>query len=235
MLKKILITGSASGIGNFIARELFHKGHSIIGVDIQNDPTLPESITQKICNLSSPKDTFECFSDISHIDCAINCAGISGIRKPIEKLSTKDLSDTWEKVFLSCFNSLKYEVELIKRNNLQNGKIINIASFTASVGRQEGLPYSAAKAAIVNMTKVAAAELAPNILVNSVSPATIDTPMIRTKHNGNLPDYSTTYPSGSCGSPMDVYSAVEMFLKNDFITGYDLLMDGGYSEIFSLK
>ncbi|WP_235424054.1 SDR family NAD(P)-dependent oxidoreductase [Citrobacter koseri] len=234
-MKKILITGSASGIGNFITRELFHKEHSIIAVDLKKDHTLPESITQIVCDLSSWENCLSCFSDINHINYAVNCAGISGIRKPLHDLTEQELHETWQKVFISCFNSLKYETILIKRNPSEKGKIINIGSFTAAVGRKEGLAYSAAKAAVVNLTKVAAAELSPTILVNSISPATIDTPMIRSKYDNNLPDYSNTYPSGSCGTPQDVYSAVEMFLNNNFLTGYDLVMDGGYSEIFSLR
>jgi NAD(P)-dependent dehydrogenase (short-subunit alcohol dehydrogenase family) len=234
-MKKILITGSASGIGNFIARELFHKGYSIIGIDLKTDPTLPKSISQMVCDLSSTEDTLVCFSDINHIDYAVNCAGVSGVRKEIPSLIEDELLDSWQKIFISCFNSLKNEIKLIHRNNSGRGKIINIASFTASVGRKSGLAYSSAKAAVVNMTKVAAAELSPSILVNSISPATIDTPMIRTKYNNALPDYSNVYPSGTCGTPMDVFSAVEMFLKNDFLTGYDLVMDGGHSETFSLK
>lgn len=234
-MKKILITGSASGIGNFITRELFHKGHSIIAIDLKRDHTLPESITQIICDLSSDDECLSGFGDLNHIDYAVNCAGISGVRKPIQNLSEADLYDTWRKLFISCFNSLKQEINLIKRNPSGKGKIINIGSFTAIAGRKEGLAYSSAKAAVVNLTKVAAAELSPAILVNSISPATIDTPMIRSKYNNNLPDYSNTYPSGSCGTPRDVYSAVNMFLNNDFLTGYDLVMDGGYSEIFSLR
>lgn len=234
-MKNILITGSASGIGNFIARELFHKGYSIIGVDLKTDPTLPNSISQIVCDLSSAKDTLVCFSDINHIDYAVNCAGIFGIRKEISLLNEDELYDSWRKIFISCFNSLKNEITLINRNKSGRGKIINIASFTASAGRKSGLAYSSAKAAVVNMTKVAAAELSPSILVNSISPATVDTPMIRIKYNNELPDYSHIYPSGTCGTPMDVFSAVEMFLSNDFLTGYDLVMDGGYSEIFSLK
>ncbi|KAB0547378.1 SDR family oxidoreductase [Pantoea stewartii] len=69
-------------------------------------------------------------------------------------------------------------------------KIVNIASFTAMFGCKNMLAYSAAKASIVNLTKVAAVECSPGVLINSVSPATIDTPLIRKKYDGDLPDYS---------------------------------------------
>ncbi len=114
-------------------------------------------------------------------------------------------------------------------------KIVNIASFTAMFGCKNMLAYSAAKASIVNLTKVAAVECSPRILINSVSPATIDTPLIRKKYEGELPDYSSTYLTGSCGSVEDVFLAVDMLLKNNFITGYDLVIDGGFSSNFEVR
>jgi len=95
--------------------------------------------------------------------------------------------------------------------------------------------YSSAKAAIVNLTKVCAVENAPKILVNSISPATIDTPMIRGKYAGRLPDYGEAYLTGNCGTVSDVWAAMNFILNNNFMTGSDIVMDGGYSASFSLK
>lgn len=97
------------------------------------------------------------------------------------------------------------------------------------------IAYSSAKAAIVNLTKVCAVENAPRILINAISPATIDTPMIRRKYNEQLPDYTAAYLTESCGSTHDVWTAVKFLIDNNFMTGSDLVMDGGYSSAFALQ
>lgn len=121
------------------------------------------------------------------------------------------------------------------RKNDTIGKIINIASSTAGLGAKNMAAYSCAKAAIINLTKVCAVENAPGILVNSISPASIDTPMIRKKYQGGLPDYHNTYLTGHCGTVSDVFSVINMLIENDFITGQDIVIDGGYSSAFLLR
>lgn len=144
--------------------------------------------------------------------------------------------NSWEKIFIPTFLSLREEIKMM--NEMKSDapcKIVNIASFTAMFGCKNMLAYSAAKASIVNLTKVAAVECSPGILINSVSPATIDTPLIRKKYEGELPDYSSTYLTGNFGSVEDVFLAVDMLLKNNFITGYDLVIDGGFSSNFEVR
>lgn len=141
-----------------------------------------------------------------------------------------------EDIYPNISLSLREEIKIMHemKNDLPC-KIVNIASFTAKFGCKNMLAYSAAKASIVNLTKVAAVECSPGILINSVSPATIDTPLIRKKYDGVLPDYSNTYLTGNCGTVEDVFLAVDMLLKNNFITGYDFVIDGGFSCNFEVK
>lgn len=238
MKEKILITGHASGIGNHLARRFHELGYSIIGIDLNTENGLPAEIIQKQCDLSDEAAVVNMFGTLPVFDYAVNCAGVSGVRKEISQLTTNDVMHSWEKIFLPCFLSVREELSIMRRQSeidKKIRKIINVSSFTALYGCKNMLAYSASKAAIINLTKVAAAENSPKLLINSVSPATINTPMIRKKYNGNLPDYSKTYLTGGCGSTEDVFSAVEMFMKNSFITGYDLILDGGFSSDFSLR
>lgn len=95
--------------------------------------------------------------------------------------------------------------------------------------------YGAAKASIINITKVTAIENASNnIQINSISPANIDTPMIRKKYNGELKDYSNVYYTKNCGTVMDVYSVVKMLENNSFMTGSDIKLDGGITDLFQI-
>lgn len=236
MKEKILVTGHASGIGNHIAKRFHESGYSVIGLDLNLATDLPADVVQVQCDLSDEESVTNVFNQLDTFSIAVNCAGISGVRKEICKLKTKDIMDSWKGIFLPTFLSLREEVLIMRKCPAETkGRIVNISSFTALYGGKNMLAYSSSKAAIVNLTKVAAAENSPNIFVNSVSPATIDTPMIRKKYNGGLPNYENSYLTGNCGSPEDVFIAVNMLINNNFMTGYDLVIDGGFSSNFELK
>lgn len=234
MRKNILVTGHASGIGLYLAKKFHDHGFYVTGIDKYHATELDKSITQITCNLASWEETEHVFNHIETIDYAINCAGVAGTRKSVVDISSDEVIESYKAIFLPALHACKAEINKMQRNN-DISKIINIASSTASVGGKNMVAYSSAKAAIVNLTKVCAVECAPHIFVNSISPATIDTPMIRKKYNGSLPDYSQAYLTGGCGTVHDVWTAVQFLLDNNFMTGGDLVMDGGYSASFSLK
>lgn len=236
MEKKIIITGHASGIGYHLAKRFHESGFTVAGIDKNLSDDLSSEIKQIQCDLSEERSVSKTFDLLSGYCFAVNCAGVSGVRNNITELDKQALTGSWEKIFIPTFLSLKEEIKMMSKiENETPKKIVNIASFTAWVGCKNMLAYSAAKASIVNLTKVAAVECAPDILINSVSPATIDTPLIRKKYNGELPDYTDTYLTGQCGSVEDVFIAVEMLLKNNFTTGYDMVLDGGFSCRFGVK
>jgi len=236
MEKKIIITGHASGIGYHLAKRFHLSGFSVTGLDKNITNELSGEVKQISCDLSNENTVIDIFRELNGYHYAVNCAGISGVRDEVKNLDKNSLLDSWEKIFIPSFLSTREEIKMMSRiKDKHPKKIINIASFTAMVGCKNMLAYSSAKASIVNMTKVAAVECAPSILINSVSPATIDTPMIRKKYNGKLPDYSKTYLTGNCGFVEDVFGAVDMLLNNKFITGYDLVLDGGFSSSFAVR
>nr|WP_255212413.1 SDR family oxidoreductase [Cedecea neteri] len=228
----MLVTGHASGIGRHAATQLHQRGFRVTGIDNVISCDLDESITQIRCDLSNWKEAKNAFSQIDSLNYAVNCAGVSGVRKTIPDITSEELINSYHQIFLPTFHACKLEAESMLSTG-SVAKIINIASSTVSVGGRGMVAYSSAKAAVVNLTKVCAVEFAPKILVNSISPATIDTPMIRKKYAGQLPDYSQAYLTGHCGTVEDVWSAIHFLLQNDFMTGSDIVMDGGYSALFS--
>lgn len=236
MKNKIIVTGHASGIGYHLANRFHDLGFSVTGVDKNLSDELNCEIEQVICDLSDEDSVARVFGGLSGYTFAVNCAGVSGVREKIVNLGKYDLINSWEEIFIPTFLSLREEIKMMNEMKSDTPcKIVNIASFTAMFGCKNMLAYSAAKASIVNLTKVAAVECSPGILINSVSPATIDTPLIRKKYDGDLPDYSSTYLTGNCGSVEDVFFAVDMLLKNNFITGFDLVIDGGFSSNFEVR
>jgi NAD(P)-dependent dehydrogenase (short-subunit alcohol dehydrogenase family) len=113
------------------------------------------------------------------------------------------------------------------------GKIVNISSVSAVMGRIKGGPHCAAKAGLTLLTKVLAMELAEHqVNVNAVAPGLIDVPAQRDEEN--LSDaYQTRYmeevPLGRMGRPSDIAKTV-LFLSSDdadWITGQLYLVDGG--------
>ena len=236
MENKIIVTGHASGIGYHLANRFHDLGFSVTGIDKNISDELNCEIEQVICDLSDEDSVTGVFSGFSGYSFAVNCAGVSGVREKIVNLGKYDLINSWEKIFIPTFLSLREEIKVM--NEIKSDtpcKIVNIASFTAMFGCKNMLAYSAAKASIVNLTKVAAVECSPRVLINSVSPAAIDPHLIRKEYDGDLPNYSSTYLTGNCGSVEDVFLAVEMLLKNNFITGFDLVIDGGFSSNFEVR
>jgi len=234
MAKKtvVLITGSNSGIGEAVA-DYFHKsGNTIIPIDY-NDNNVNKKWNTNLVDLCN-ETSVECFfKSLDHIDIAINCAGVSGSRKRIIDYAADEFVDEFSLNFKALLNPLKNELLIMKKQN--HGNIINISSITAHKGMSNMSTYSTAKAAILNLTKVAAIEHHQNnIQVNSISPATIDTPLIRKKYNGTLKDYSKIYYTHNCGTTNDVVSVVKMLISNQFLTGSDVKLDGGITDLLKI-
>lgn len=233
MRKFILVTGAASGIGEYIAHKYASLGYEVCGVDIKEPTRLIQNLQFFKADLKNEEQTRLVFEKIKKIDFAVNCAGVSSTRKELTEFSADEIINCFEENFLPAFNAMKNEIKIMQRQNY--GKIINIASITGHIGMKNFLAYSTAKASIINMTKVAAIEQAVNnIKINSISPATIDTPLIRKKYDGKLKDYSDVYYTKNCGTMEDVYGVVKMLEDNNFMTGSDIKIDGGLTDLFRI-
>ncbi|MGW5917867.1 SDR family NAD(P)-dependent oxidoreductase [Nocardia fluminea] len=109
----------------------------------------------------------------------------------------------------------------------------------ASFGLHLGVPgtalYSASKAAVHNLTRSLAAELAPRrIRVNSVSPGYIDTPAFRTELSDTAQQgVAALSPAGRVGTAQEVAAAVAFLASSDaaFVNGHDLRVDGGLTAV----
>ena len=175
-----IITGGAQGFGFNIAKKFLNSGANVIIWDL--DEKKLQSVSKKINN---PKlsynvvdiSNFEKVNNVvleinksSKIDILINNAGITG---PTTELWNYSLDD-WNKVveinLNGTFNCCKSIVPNMIKNNY--GRIVNIASVAGKDGNANASAYSAAKAAVIALTKALGKELAnKNIAVNAVTPA----------------------------------------------------------------
>ena len=136
----------------------------------------------------------------------------------------------------------KYAIPLLE--NAKGGRIVMITSIQGVKGYKGTIAYNTAKGGLVNMTRVLAVELAEkNILVNSVAPGFIETPMAIMKNGvfeGDTDWFKDVYikyeklPIGRYGKPDDIAGAVYFFCSEDskYVTGQTLLVDGGITSTF---
>ena len=179
--KVAVVTGRAQGFGLAIAKRFLVSGAQVVIWDIDEKILLSveeKNITKIIVDVTNfqkiEEATKETLSLFGRIDILVNNAGIAGPsyttwEYPIEewqKINDIDLSG----VFYCC----KSIVPVMKKNNY--GRIINIASIAGKEGNPNAMPYSAAKAGVIALTKSLGKELANNnIAVNCITPAAAKT------------------------------------------------------------
>ncbi len=241
--KTALITGGGRGIGLTTALLMMAEGGNV-GIVELNDNHIQhalETARSKGFDLKafkgdvSKKDSVDRFMEefvktFGRIDILVNNAGIV-ISRPFLEKTVDDWVKTLEVnligVFLCSQAAAKYMLAQ------KSGKIINISSIRGidHCGREGIMDYSASKAAVINLTKTMAKELAPYINVNTVAPGHTLTEMTKP-----LPEeVKKAMIEGSylkrMAQPEDIAKAI-LFLASDdanFITGQLLLVDGGFS------
>ena len=136
----------------------------------------------------------------------------------------------------SMFLAAGQAVPLMRRSG--GGAIVNVASAQATATQRNVVAYTASKGAIVAMTRAMAVDHAPDgIRVNSVSPGSVDTPMLRAAArdvSAEDPDsviaqWGSLHPLGRVGAPAEIADVI-LFLASplsSFVTGADLRADGG--------
>lgn len=236
--KVVLITGGASGMGLNMVNLFASEGATVIATDI-NEAGLQKVVkTGKIHGMVLDVSSDEAWKKVSadivkqfgRIDILINNAGISS-----EKMAADTTLEDWQLMlningfgpFLGMKHVVPYMIEAGK------GSVVNISSFTAHIGMGFNT-YTASKGAVRSMSKAASTEYGrQGVRVNAVFPGIIETPMTdqlsESKELVNQMVQMT--PMQRLGQPEDVANAV-LFLASDeasFITGAELVVDGGYS------
>ena len=185
--KTAIITGGAQGFGLNIAEKFLNSGANVIIWDV--DEKQLQSASKKINN---PKlsynvvdiSNFEKVNNIvleivisSKIDILVNNAGITGPTTELWNYSLEDWNKVVEINLNGTFNCCKSIVPNMIKNNY--GRIVNIASVAGKDGNANASAYSAAKAAVIALTKALGKELAnKNIAVNAVTRAGAKTRII---------------------------------------------------------
>jgi len=169
-------------------------------------------------------------SEFGRLDCVFNNAGVGGAMGPINHVAVEDWDYTFAVLVRGVFLGLKHGARVLKAQGT-GGSMISTASIAGLSGGDGPQAYSAAKAAVINLTRCVAVELAPyRIRVNAICPGGISTPLL---HRGNPellePMLQKLQPWPEAGKPEDI-AAAALFLAGDdarFVTGEALVVDGG--------
>lgn len=239
-----LVTGAGSGIGRAIALELARSGAAVGCVDLSAgdiDATAASILalggraTAVVADVTDPGQLDHAVSSIEHdlgpLTLAANAAGIANAALAEEMSHAQ-----WQKVIdvdlTGVFLSSQAEGRAMIRNG--GGAIVNIASMSATIANR-GLHqahYNAAKAGVVHLGRSLAWEWAGHgIRVNSISPGYTYTPLTeRPEQAGAMQGYAADTPLGRNAQPEDIAPPVAFLLSDaaGFITGVDLLVDGGH-------
>lgn len=219
-MKKVLITGGATGIGKACALLFEKEGYDVY---ITYNRTEPDYDVKKIkCDLKNTDEIKTLFDTEHGFDILVNNAGVSLI-KMINDVTDSDYEAVTavneRAVYFMCKYALKDMI------NKKSGAIVNISSMWGQCGASCETLYSMTKAGIIGLTKALAQEVAPSgITVNCVAPGIIDTRMNDMFSEDELKD---EVPLGRLGTPNEVAKAVLFFAENSYVTGQILGVNGG--------
>ena len=165
---------------------------------------------------------------INSIDVFIHCAGINN-PKPYLDTTEDSILNTMK---INAFSFLYITQELSKYFISNSTKILAISSIYGSISRSGRLEYNASKSALNGMIKSLALELAPKgIIVNSISPGFIETSLtFKNNSTKTVEEIISNIPLGRLGQPAEIAWYVKLLCssQNTYLTGQNLIIDGGY-------
>jgi NAD(P)-dependent dehydrogenase (short-subunit alcohol dehydrogenase family) len=245
--KVAVITGAASGIGRASALRFAGEGAAVVVADLNpqgGEETVAEckkaggrAVFQRVDVLSEAdlKAAVErAVSEFGKLDVIFNNAGLAGAVGRIEETTVENWDRTLAILLRAVFLGMKYAVPQMRKGG--GGSIISTASIAGLRGGAGPHAYSAAKAAVINLTRSVALEVGKDrIRVNCICPGGINTPLIYNNVPGGFEVadqfLKSIQPIPRAGSAGDI-AAMAAFLASDdaeWITGTAMVVDGGFT------
>lgn len=238
-----VVTGAGSGIGAAVSRRLAAEGAEVVVADL--DGQAADGIVREIRSSGGRAHGFtvdvgdaqavEAMVGFAVRQCgalhlAVNNAGIAGTRTTTAEYPI----DGWRRLIdvnlNGVFYCMKFEIPAMLAAG--GGAIVNMSSILGSVGLPTAPAYTAAKHAVVGLTKAAAMEYArAGIRINAVGPGWIDTPLLAEQWENAPRRMLALQPMGRQGTPEEVAALVCFLLSDEasFIAGSYHLVDGAYT------
>jgi NAD(P)-dependent dehydrogenase (short-subunit alcohol dehydrogenase family) len=243
--KVAVITGGASGMGRATVLRFLDEGACVVMADfnaVTGQETLElararghvENVRFIKTDVAREADIEAMFAlaldAFGRLDIVFNNAGVGGAIGPLTETTVEAFDYTFDVLTKSVFLGMKHAARIMQRQG-EGGSIINTASIAGLSGDAGPMLYSAAKAAVISLSKSGAVELAPDyIRVNAICPGFISTPLA---HGGKAekiePKFAKSQPWPEHGQGEHIAGAA-LFLATDdarFVTGEALVVDGG--------
>jgi NAD(P)-dependent dehydrogenase (short-subunit alcohol dehydrogenase family) len=246
-MKNVLITGGTKGIGKATAIEFASKGYRVIATtrSIKNKEELEKMFKESIhgdgeviveaLDVNNEEDVKNLIHSIvekyGRLDCLVNNAGIMIENVPLHQTTTENFEKIINTDLFGVYYGMKYAIiEMLKQGG---GSIVNVASDAGLIGGYSSSLYTAAKHAVVGLTKCGALDYATQgIRVNAVCPGCIKTEIFEDAFKrGTYTEESLAnlHPMKRMGTPTEVAKTI-FFLaqeENGFTTGITVSVDGG--------
>jgi len=244
-----VITGGCSGMGAATVHRFIEEGAKVVILDIQADrgdllqTELGDNAFFFRGDIRREEDIAGAITQAQRrfggLDILFNNAAATGTHLTIQNMKASEWDDAMNLILRSVMFGIKHAAPLMIQRG--GGSIINTTS-VAGIRAQTGpAAYSVAKAGVIHLTKIAAAELAPHrIRVNAICPGATVTEIIgdslgasREQSRAMMPDvervFETIQPYPRAGQPKDIAEAC-LFLASDaaeFVTAAEIVVDGG--------
>jgi 2-deoxy-D-gluconate 3-dehydrogenase len=244
-----IVTGSGSGMGRAFAQALAGAGADVVITELPGREALAAetaalvqaqgrralTLSLDVTQVASIRAMVEkVVTEWGRIDILINNAGMN-IRKWAVDVTEQD----WDTVVDTDLRGAFFCAQLVGKHMIQRGKggrIVNTASQVGLVGYTERVAYCAAKAGVINMTRVLAIEWARHgITVNAIAPTFVNTPLVAALLESEevRQEVLSRIPLGRLAEPEDIVGAV-LYLASPaaaMVTGHTLVVDGGWTAI----
>ena len=242
-----LVTGGTSGIGEATALALAAAGAHVAlsGRRVKEGEAVAERVRSRgvkgvfvqgdvTKEADQARFVSEALKLTGKLDGAFNNAGVELMGVNIADTTPEQYRQIFDINVLGMLLSMKHQIPAMVKGG--KGAIVNNASIAGRIGMPGVGVYIASKHAVLGLTKTAAMEVAKQgVRVNAVSPGAIETPMLdrfTANHDPEAVKYmESLHPIGRLGKAEEIARPVLFLLSDDssFITGHDLLVDGGFT------
>lgn len=242
-----IVTGAASGIGRAVALRQANSGYTVFALDIDEIGLFDTKnlssgdIRLLSCDVSDTASVEKAFSEIDKSGIEINnfiaAAGV-GLYEKFENMTSEQLLRVINVNLVGVLEPAKFAYQRMT----SGGSMVFVASIMATHSLFHSVAYSATKGAVVAAARTLALEAGgKGIRVNSVSPGTINTPMLnrdlsfmnRDEQTEFISKVNAANPLGKIGSPEDVADLISFLTSEQasYITASDYRVDGGFGAL----
>lgn len=241
----VMITGAASGFGELLARELAAMGARLVLGDRNHEGlqrvaselrAAGAEVVDMHCDVTREAEVKAmvdaAVATFGRLDVGVNNAGMSTPMKSFIDTSESDLDLNFAVNAKGVFFGMKHQITQMLTQ--EGGVILNVASMAGLGGAPKLAAYSAAKHAVIGLTRTGAAEYASrNIRINAVCPFYSTTPMVTVGMPGQVDFLSRMSPMKRLGTPGETVAVMLMLCarENSYMTGQAIAVDGGVSAL----